>query len=219
MPDILGKPVYILLPFAGSGTLYFETMICVLDLPGFFFGRDYAFTHFICHPGDSYRWMTEQVISDLKQKGSVSVQALLIDTDPGAIEEAGKNLKQFNAAFDRAGINRPDEPVIKQGDALAEPWETLITGSPQTVFLPLNPPFGRRLTEGNRKQLYRLLGRKTAELADHLHRKGTGLTGFLLCPDERKWREAGSEMNGLRTSTAHFSQGGRDTRLLSFTAE
>ncbi|MFP4384408.1 MAG: hypothetical protein ACLFST_12890 [Spirochaetia bacterium] len=213
-----GKSLYILLPFSGSGTLYFESVIRLMDLPGFFFGRDYAFSHFVCHPEDSYRWMTGKVISDLRQKPAGPVHALLMDTDSGAIEESAENFKSFSAAFDRAGIDPPETPVFKQADAIEEPWEMLIPDTPAAVLLPLNPPFGRRLSAGRERQIYPELGRKISGLARYLAPKGTGLTGFLLCPDERRWREAESEMTGLRTLTTHFSQGGRDMRLLSFSA-
>lgn len=119
-------------------------------------------------------------------------------------------------------------------DALSRPWAARIPGDARSVFIPLNPPYGKRLAVGSTVELYGRIGGRCEELARELGRRNTlssasrqrgrphgevpSLSGLILCPTEEAWSSFSASCPSLHKETHHFTQGGIDIRLCLFTS-
>ena len=227
---------FLLIPFAGSGTLLFESLIALLDIPPALLGRPYAFERFAFGAPPSTGWARRKLraefakrCADSFERGAV-LPALLIDRNEKAVAGARRNWERFSSLLERE-IGEPEGeaaahllklPVkteISIGDAFAHPWERFVPRKCRSLFLPLNPPYGLRLKTN--PTFYQQIGRWCEELARScrtppVQRK---MRGFVLCPDEVTWRSFLRETPGLQKRTTHFGQGGVDVRLCVFSNE
>jgi 23S rRNA G2445 N2-methylase RlmL len=208
--------IFLLVPFAGSGTLLFESIIYFYQLPNFLFGRDYAFMHFTSHPKESFSWMKTQVLNRITEDSRPYLDAALIDTDFNALNDLKHNLDAFRQKLNRNGIQSPKIPEMLQMDAMKADWYDFIPQGTEMVFLPLNPPYGRRLKEGKYQDIYTMTGKRISELHKYLRSNRIKLCGFIICPNEKKWLTVKHSLQELHTETSHFTQGGMDMRLLTF---
>lgn len=260
-----GRPFdTLLVPFAGTGTFLFESLMDLWELPPHIFGREFAFTRLVCRREEGYRWLerklVERVVSrmagpagaagtDLQldaagtsaQPGAADLDgqseppgtdarpgsfgsdarhlpaAVLTDISESALESARANAGRFFGSIRQAIPDSrfgADDVRFLKSDAAALPWTGLVPERPGTVFVPLNPPFGKRLRES--AGIYAALGRRLSELSEHLSRLGGSLYGCILSPDEARWKAFLRAAGRFETRTVHFSHGGLDIRLTLF---
>lgn len=228
-------PAALFVPFCGTGTLLFESLIALFDIPEFAFGKAIAVDHLACAIPQTSSWIrkkeAERVVHALK--GAPTVRAVAIDSDPNAVHATQKNAGQFFSALVRhvAPVGESVNLETRCEDVFRKPWGEL-TGSGRpgtTIFVPLNPPYGRRVSADAVRPatVYEKTGEEIAALvrSERFDRIG----GFVLCPDAQTWgaflRGAGDRKgNGagrdgaptVETRTSHFTQGGMDIRLCAF---
>ena len=212
-----GAPDALLLPFAGSGTLLFESLIRLFEIPPFLFGRTYAFESFAFGAPPSVDWLRRALREALSARlldrsaSAPPFKAVLIDSHSEAVEAAAANWRRFGQVG-----NLPVEAAFRDMDAFSAPWGSYLPPEARRLFLPLNPPYGRRLPVSASTGLYRRIGRECEGLARSLGAAGGGLSGFILCPNEASWRSFLESTPSLRKTTSHFGQGGLDIRVCAF---
>lgn len=220
--DPRAAPSTLLVPFAGSGTLLFEYLIIRYAIPPFVFRSTYAFEHFACGVPPSLGWVKRRLLEDLAEglaRGG-RLTARLIDRSGSAAETTEASRREFAGHIAAAGAcgglsaGFPLDLEYRTEDVFARPWRAHLPDGVSTVFLPLNPPYGRRLAIRSTDDLYRKIGQACCGLARLLPRRG--LVGFVLCPGESSWRRFRETATGLATRTSHFSHGGLDIRLCRF---
>ena len=131
-----------------------------------------------------------------------------------ACETAEANWRHFSGILtDTAGF--APQAVVRHEDALARRWEQYLPEGAGSVFIPLNPPYGRRVPVHETASTYRRIGRKIEDLAQ----APVSVRGFILCPDEHSWRSFLRSVPSLKCSTSHFMHGGIDIRLCAFATQ
>lgn len=203
---------FILVPFAGTGTLAFESAIYAFRLSAGFFGRSFGFQEFPFGVPPSVEYTMEQLRNRVRSayQAAGGLEAVLLDRDASVLAQAEANLGAF-----RQGLSDNDCPQIldcsiRNADAFAEPWTNLVPHG-GSVYLPLNPPYGLRMPAGNLEDFYRRIGAEIRGLSSVCR-----LSGCCLCPSLDTWRIVRDAASDLTVRTAHVGHGGLDIRLLSF---
>lgn len=211
------EPPFVLVPFAGTGTLAVETAIYAFGIPSAFFGRRYAFDEFRFSVPKSVDYVLRQLdkrvlLAARSGPHAGPLRALLIDNDEEAVAQARSTLSNFAAVLERRGLPPLLQATISHADAFALKWAELAPNGAD-VFLPLNPPYGRRLRSGDPVEVYQRIAGEIEGLA-----QGRRLFGTCLCPSAEIWRaiRSAAESAGLAHRTHHVGQGGLDLRLLFF---
>lgn len=207
---------FMLLPFAGSGTFLIETAMLVYQLSSSWFGRKFAFEDFRFGVPKSVAYADEKLFlrSDATLRARGAIRATLIDRDETAVSASRANIDSFSQSLGRRGLGPAVEETVVHDDAFATPWRDLVSGESE-VFLPLNPPYGHRLSSPDIAGLYRRIGEEIIGLAE-----SCSLSGLCLCPSAEEWRtlRAATDSAGLQSRTRHVGQGGIDVRILSFSS-
>jgi len=229
----------LLVPFAGSGTLAFESIIALYKVPPFLFGDAgqprFAFERFNAGLPPSIEWLKGKLSSLLQARLNRRLHTVLIDSYGPACEACARNWSRFSAAiFQPAGAgsdgtqrqNRgPDELTaeIRHEDVLLQEWSRYIGPDTRTLFILMNPPYGKRLRAGEIVSLYKRIGRRVEELSAPRNLEGVAtphhklkVCGFILCADEASWSAFLHAVPSYRCVTSHFMQGGLDIRLCVF---
>lgn len=215
-------PEALLVPFCGTGTFLFEYAIARLGIAPGLLGREYGFSRLACGAPPSAAWLLRTLAAELAERILLAprIEALLIDTSEESIGLARENFDRFTTLVGAGSL--PITPSWITADALALPWIARVPRDAARVFLPLNPPYGRRIPTGATDELYERIGRRCEELNHDLARRGPGascrLSGFILCPSEESWSAFSRAAASLEKETTHFTQGGIDVRLCTFAA-
>jgi 23S rRNA G2445 N2-methylase RlmL len=224
-------PPSLFVPFVGSGTLLFEYLIALFEIPPFVFREEYAFERFACGVPPSVGWVRRRLSEELagRLKGEGRGRVWLLDSEPAAIESTKANLHRFTdavASADLDGSPQGSKPLdldldLTCADVFSKPWSEWLSGllgasvqDPGDLFLPLNPPYGIRLPTSSTEELYGRIGQGCHHLSESL-RPGR-LSGFVLCPTESSWSRFMKGATGLAFKTSHLTHGGIDVRLCRF---
>lgn len=207
----------IIVPFSGSGTLGFESLIALAAIPPYLFrSRDgsagrYAFEKFAFGTPPSVSWLKrvlrERMLARLT--GRRPPQLTMIDSYAPACEAARANLERFSASLGEV----PCPAEILHEDCLIHGWDHFIGPDSRRVFIPMNPPYGLRVRTRETSSLYQLIGRKLEALPSG---RALHVAGFILCPDEHSWHSFMRASPTFHFETSHFMQGGLDIRLCAF---
>jgi 23S rRNA G2445 N2-methylase RlmL len=200
--------VPVMVPFAGTGTLGFESACQLLQYAPGLFRSDYAFKEFLFNPVKTVSTIERRILSGLK-KGTPRV--IFGEIDPKVCEDLKANISGFE---EKTREFSEDGECVKfycvQNDFLKDP-ERLV-GSEKMAFFLLNPPYGERLAKKtNSEALYGSLGRVLRKLGQKII-----LSGMVLCGDEKSWRQFLTEIGTIKHKTRHFTHGGLDVRAVAF---
>jgi len=198
----------VIVPFAGTGTLGFESVCQLLHYAPSLFRSDYAFKQFLFNPVKTVSTIERRILSGLK-KGTPRV--IFGEIDPKVCEDLKANISGFE---EKTRKFSEDEERVKfyceQNDFLKDPER--LFGSEKMVFFLLNPPYGERLAKKTKSEaLYGSLGRVLRQLTQKIN-----LSGMVLCGDEKSWRQFLMEIGTIKHKTRHFTHGGLDVRAVVF---
>lgn len=175
------------LPFAGSGTYFFETL-----------GLASGFKH---PNGDQFVAVTSGLFS-VPAKKTTESQALLQhafieDIHLDSVAKISEDIKKLSltaiAEVQAADFFKTDDLRFLESD----------------IYLPINPPWGLRLGKSMNPDFFLRLGQKISKM------KFRSLSGFVLCPDERATKAFLKGFLG-KTTIHHFTQGGKHIRAVYF---
>lgn len=191
----------ILVPFAGSGTLGFESLLMLGNVAPAQLGRSYALETMELSPKPTLKFLRQKL-----DQGQQKLPALtLIEISQQQTAALLANREAFTA-----NLGSQLSAQIIQGDAFSWNPEHL---TDKRILLPLNPPYGLRLSQGQSSQgFYARLGTWIHSVADSCRQ----LKGFSLCPDEKTYKVLRHLLRDIYTETRHINQGGRHVRALYF---
>jgi 23S rRNA G2445 N2-methylase RlmL len=212
----VSSPDSVLVPFAGTGTIGFESVFWMLNLPVESFQNILVVNNIVCKRSETYAFINRKIASHVEESmlKSDGFKVTFCEKESSVAEALQKNVNYFcqNSMFK----NRISIEVIKS-DFFDLDENQIVAETKSHLFLPLNPPFGIRLqNEKNFDRGYDKLGRKIASLAKKLTLQGKQLSGFVLCASEDHWSECLKHLAFMKTTTKHFTQGGLHIRMLQF---
>ncbi len=207
----------IAVPFAGTGTTGFEACCRALDVAPSVTRSNYGCEDFGFHPAATMASIRKRLLAMVNTAGAPLM--VLGDTNHDAVAMLQTEAKVFSIA---TGLSL--NFVIEHNDFLEAP-ESLFRNfgganlAGLSVFLPLNPPYGLRLSkQTGGVSIYERLGLSLARLA-----KSLDICGYVICPDEESWsillKKMSNVSSHLKCQTRHFTHGGHDTRLVAFKVE
>jgi 23S rRNA G2445 N2-methylase RlmL len=196
------RPDHIVVPFAGSGTLLFESWLLLAQIPAYLWNPGQYLEELPATP----RATLDSIRKRLGERQGALPPATLIEKEKDIAAALPAHVESFLKPLG----------VTPHADSLcADVFSSQIPDG-ERILAPLNPPYGLRLAqEGKNRPLdfYRDL----AEFLLKWPKKGQDLRGFVLIPDDESLlvvrQKLGSE---AVQSVRSFSQGGQHIRCLAF---
>ncbi|NDG25790.1 MAG: hypothetical protein EB120_01270, partial [Proteobacteria bacterium] len=191
----------VFIPFAGSGTLGFESLLVLSGSGPGAFQRTFACELFPCTPQATVGFLKRKIGDQLKS--FEAPQIIFNELNPEAMAILRQNASQFSS---------PDQYQFLEGDLFD--LKNSLQPSKTTLIL-LNPPFGNRLGKQTlMTEFYSRLGKFLTTIIERC--QVTGIAGCL-CPDESTWRSLTHEIKSANLATHHFTHGGKEMRLVRWT--
>ncbi len=205
LPDL----VYV--PFAGSGTLWVETLLYRDHIPLNNWRSELGLEVWPAFPAASWGTLQKR-LQALSTINSSSCPSLLLDLDPELVEQLKLQVHRIQSegqlCFPQLSV------TVQAGDFFERPWPE----SSVQPFIPINPPYGIRLEhaaadgESAKKFYVRLCQHLRSGLA-----RFPGARGFVLVPDGDAYAGARESLGSEYTlGMQSFSQGGQHIRCLAF---
>jgi len=197
-------------PFAGTGTLAFESVAAQMGLGGSSFGRRYAF--------ESFAGMPEATIAHIRKKLAPDAARLAPLVCVERSEDVLSDLRDNAGYFcDLAGIS-PETIHVAGGDFFKADGDGAlrrIASHGTKILMLLNPPYGQRLKAPAEARKY--FNRIAGCIADLEMKTGAAISGMCLIPDESASAAFVKLLKKThKSTTTHFTHGGADMRLVVF---
>jgi 23S rRNA G2445 N2-methylase RlmL len=204
-------PDTLLIPFSGTGTFAFEFLINYFKCPSVLFNRKYAIEKMPLFRSENFCFLLKKSRENiLRQKKNVNI--ICIDQSEKANASLLENEEKWCHAIKNNNIIK-----LIQDDFLKIDFSKIIDINTKDIFIPLNPPYGVRLsTQTNIIQLYQNIAKKINELVTFIQKNNATLSGFILCPNEETWSAFLKNIKKAKIDTYHFNQGGMDIRVCQF---
>lgn len=188
------EPDHVWVPFAGSGTLGFETILALGNLAPQTFGAPMSMDHWICTPKATLAHARKKRAEAARKPPPVT----FVELDQAQADHLKKNVAKFAEIA---------EIHVETADALESPR----TPAASRLFVPLNPPYGERL--GKKSETLDLF-RRLAKRLDGLEAE---VRGFVFAPTEAVADQFSRALgDGWRLSRRAFNHGGRNTYQVIF---
>lgn len=189
------------IPFAGSGTLGFETAIALGRLGTGSFSRHFAMEDFLATPKATLQHFRKKL--DPSTCSFVLPQFVFTEINTEAMNALKENVASFPVKMDCR---------FEEGDFFERSSFVLPDSEKGNILVLLNPPFGFRLSKDSSvKDLYSRLGKQIKNTLGGF--KGR-VVGSCICPDELTWKTLIRELGVESFDTHHFTHGGEQMRLL-----
>jgi putative N6-adenine-specific DNA methylase len=201
-------PVKVLVPFAGSGTLGFESALRFGRLPLSMLSRVLAFERFPCTPATSLKHIRAKL-----QEASASARGFELRF--AELEAAQcEALRENSAAFFKAIGGESDRRTASVTEANVFESDAWISEPSGDAFVPLNPPYGIRLTGiDTGPGLYKRAGEWTRRAAAG---GWVSFSGYVFAPDGTTAAAFIAEIPGFETRSLEVRHGGRKVTLIGF---
>ncbi len=193
---------FVVVPFAGSGTLGFEYCMERNGIIASHLGRGYAVQSMPCCPPKTLQFLMEKLKPGAEPVENATY--VFIERDQDQVSQLQANIESFHKA-----LQWSPRWLVEDGDAFAFDMAKLCDKS---VLLPMNPPYGLRLKPGNVEKFY-------VQLADWIlaiDAKASQLSGFCLVASDRAYGALRFRLGKLYSQTLHLNQGGLHVRAVYF---
>lgn len=208
-------PDTVVIPFSGSGTFAFETLLHTFQLAPALLNRAYAFQKMPLFRKEHFQYLIKKARENVKQsEPTCSLKITCIDQSDQANQSFRANLKQFNEIL--SGY-QSSQITLHESNFFDLNITTIVPEHSGNLFIPLNPPYGIRLGK-NRDSvlLYKKIASRLNEIISYSKAHQTRLLGFILCPDEETWSAFCKHLTAPNIMTYHCTQGGLDIRVCQF---
>jgi 23S rRNA G2445 N2-methylase RlmL len=207
-----GRTVHIWIPFAGSGTLAFESILFIGQIaPEVFFGELGA-ESFPCTPKASTQFARKILRSKWSLNDDSSPCWHLVEMDGLQFEALQENVDFFSkrlSDFDYKKLNIN----LAQSDVFSIPPPTTKTGD--LLFVLLNPPYGERLsTKKAALKIYAKIGLLLSDLPKNIE-----VRGGILVPEESSLQVLTNNLQLFQTSSYAVRQGGKKISIVAFSRQ
>lgn len=191
----------IFIPFAGSGTLGFETLLVMSGSgPGAFL-RKFSCESFPCVSSATMGYLRRKLQDKLK-KASIP-ELVFNEINSETVTVLRENILSFFQEKDSSEIK------VIEGDLFETSLE--FKGDNRILIL-LNPPYGDRLAKNS--SVVQLYGKLGQWLRNKMDQNPYRVVGGCLCPDESTWRKFVEALKSDTFETHHFTHGGKEIRLV-----
>ncbi len=211
------SPHTVFIPFSGSGTFLFEYIMYRYAFPGCVFGRPYAAESFPFYTGKNAAYLRKKAEEPCDALES-DVSFLCMDTSEKALGSFRENRSLFERVLPEpcARIVRRIPIHVGRDDFFSCALD-LLRGSARDVFIPMNPPYGIRLSRRRETAVfYADIGGRIREIASVCTDSGGSVGGCILCPDQAAWSAFLHAAAPDAETTFHVTQGGLDIRVCVF---
>lgn len=198
-------------PFAGSGTLGFESILEFSKTPNCALPRKFAFEQFAAFRRETFAWLTKKM-SDFQNNIPPDFEVYFVERNIKQFEELAGNCERIrnllNLSSATFALHLKDIFDI----------ENVHHFKNANTFVAMNPPFGMRMGSGMQSvpAFFNRIGKHVNEQATSQSAHRACLAGFILCPSEESWRAFMTGAPSLNHKTTHFMLGGKDIRLCMF---
>ncbi|MBF0441698.1 MAG: hypothetical protein HQK54_07310 [Oligoflexales bacterium] len=209
-------PNRIFIPFSGGGTLGFETISYLADIPLFTWGRNFSMEELVCYPKSSMNNSVKKMTVELKGRLEriSQVKTLFMDIQEDRIKETHMNIEGFESALQKtAGIGYDGFSVV-HGDIFSTSVADWFYEG-RDVFVPLNPPYGIRLS-GEKGISPAFYGRVASVISGLLNMDLKKVFGFCLLPDEKAKKCFLKKLAGFSVRDEKITLGGRSLLAVYF---
>ncbi|MFN8390032.1 MAG: hypothetical protein U0136_07055 [Bdellovibrionota bacterium] len=204
-----GSPSLVYVPFAGTGTLGFESVLYFQNLWPSVFRMDYALDKLTCTPAAT-RAHLQKCAAQATSADTLPVH--FVEKSPSTAQVLRQNCAHFEKRLNERCAAHPARLSCEAGDFFRA---SLPERPGQHVFVPLNPPFGDRLGErSSNTKLYRRICARVLELAET--NRSTRVSGFILAPTIAEADVSERSLEKFRTLRAPIRHGGRRIFSISF---
>ena len=208
-------PNILWIPFSGTGTFAWEYLSLKSKISFGNFPREFAFEDFTNFKPDFWKFLKNQSLRTQEPVNDVKI--ILQDTDMSTIEYC----KTIESKLKAEKLFQFSEIEYKDSNFISEPIENSVYTSPdlenQLLYLPLNPPYGMRMSMASVESIYHGTLKRILDGNRELKKRKCQQAGFLICPTEKLWAistKALSKEFGIQTH--HFMHGGKEMRALYF---
>ncbi|WGL60818.1 hypothetical protein QEJ31_04305 [Pigmentibacter sp. JX0631] len=211
--DIHNIPDKVYVPFAGSGTLAFETHFYLNNINNHYFEREYVFMKLPFFKKENYNFLIKKSSEIMKTFNDIEI--LCIDTAESAVKNNLENIENYltlKNQFSSAKLNIK----VEKNDFFQNNSFTLNQNF-DFLFIPLNPPYGLRIQNKlNSTHFYQKIAQTLNQLNECKTEEQKHIGGFILCPTEEAWSSFLKTLKFNTKDTYHFTQGGLDIRVCQF---
>ncbi|WP_141731415.1 hypothetical protein [Oligoflexus tunisiensis] len=190
------RPDSIVVPFAGSGTLLFESWLLLGQIPAYLWRPDQYLESLPATP----RATLDSIRKRLQERQSALPSALLIEKEPDIAAALPAHLENFS---------KPLGAKPQATSLCADLFHASLPDA-ERILMPLNPPYGLRLTRP--ADFYKDL----ADVLQKWPKKAQDLRGFVLIPDDESLQVVRQRFGSAVQAIQNFSQGGQHIRCLAF---
>lgn len=211
------SPDTIIIPFSGTGTLAFEYLISRFQFLPALFQREYALQKMPLFRKENFDFFLKKLREHcLLSLSDISDGCLYnIDNSEQANVAFLENKKTFMDKINEYGFIFPQQLCVNEKNDFFN--VILPNHRLGNIFIPLNPPYGIRLSKSmNTVTLYKKIAKKINEIAAMMQKKQSTILGFILCPSEETWSAFCKNIHTKNLDTYHFMQGGIDIRVCQF---
>ncbi|WCL50367.1 hypothetical protein [Leptospira sp. GIMC2001] len=222
------------LPFSGTGTLAFEFYLIMNSIAPENLNSLESKHINIWKGNDPYLFLRKKSKASILENLNIIMECYDLETD--AVDNSNSNLESFaeriqelrsdilvNSQTNKSKPNANSTLHSKTDRSAFWSFEEgnfferkIDAGEGETIFLPLNPPYGLRMQKKEENtNFYTRIAEKLIEIEKK--NAGNPIFGFLLCPDSETHFLACKVIKPkYKIETVHFSQGNLSLRALFF---
>lgn len=201
-------------PFGGTGTFVFETIMNDFKMAPCLFRPSYALEKMPFFNEKNFAFVQKKARAQIHQTKLKNL--LYSDYSEEVCELFRRNYTNFEKSLKSNGIDNLLTSIqlrVSNENFFLEKFDGFQT---KNVFVPLNPPYGLRLHSNLEiPGLYRKIAKKLLDVANAAPSCTFG--GFILCPSEESWSAFVRTIESRsKVESYHLSQGGLDIRVCQF---
>ena len=195
-------PSLVYVPFAGSGTLGFEAVLALRNIPLFPLRQNFAALDFLCTPATTRGSLTRTLLQGVS-KSPITLE--MLDIEPDQAQACQQNTAHFTRQVNSCG-------AVVAGDSRCDDFfkASAPSGESESLFAPLNPPYGNRIG-GDANAMYKKIG-------DTLARFHGTISGYCLAPSQDSAELFLKHLKPKASELYEIDHGGSTVSVANFTA-
>ncbi|MCB1156307.1 MAG: hypothetical protein KDK45_02295 [Leptospiraceae bacterium] len=204
-------PERVFIPFCGSMTFGIEFLNFINSVSNLQFTREFSLVSLTFFQKEHYEFLKNHLL--LSRINYLPKQIIGLDIHSEALQVAESNIQKFLSLFSKTGTSERNLFSLYKADFFSEGnFEAELVGE---LFVPLNPPYGKRmLSAGRISENYSRIAKKLVSIQN---KRKDLLYGFIFCPDEDSYKAFDSHLpETCIREAAYFSQGGLPIKVCLF---
>jgi 23S rRNA G2445 N2-methylase RlmL len=199
------SPETIYNPFAGSGTLAFESLSKILKIAPGFFSRPYGLESLPIFQDKSFEHERRLIAKEVESNVTTIPKVICVEKSKEQCAALEENAQHYFQALEKVGLK--DSFLVVEDDFFSH----RPNGS-DNLFLLANPPYGRRLEGADApEQFFLKIFKRISNLKIH--------SGLIFIPDGVNITKCKELLVGYQSQYRKISHGGLDVSIFVFAKE